>query len=98
MVFMLLWPYVINPCAFGCVHQSDANMLNQQSCLLAVGGVVGFVGELALLHQWDADAEEQSGHGNRSQNEPINAVQGSVHNPNAHNRYTTGGKTLQYGS
>ena len=56
--------------------------LYQHSCLFAVLGVVGFVGELALLHQRDADTEEHGGHGYRAADIHINAIQRSVHDPN----------------
>lgn len=57
------------------------NNLNQQSRLLAVVGIRGFVRQLSFLHQRDTDTKEQSGHGNRSQNEPIEAVDSGVHDP-----------------
>lgn len=51
--------------------------------MAAVVGIAGFVGELAFLHERDADEEEHGGHGDGTEDEPVNAAEDAVHQPNA---------------
>ena len=57
--------------------------LYQYSCLLAVFGIVGFVGELSFLHKRNRDAEKECGHSNRPADKHIKAVQRRIHDPYA---------------
>ena len=58
-------------------------LLDQYSRLLAIGGIAGFVSELALLHERDGDTEEQCCHSYRTEDKPVKAVQCRIHDPNS---------------
>ena len=47
---------------------------DQYSCMLAVSRIIGFVGELACLHQRNRYAEKQRRHGNGTADIPVDAV------------------------
>lgn len=58
-------------------------LLDQYSRLLAIGGIAGFVSELALLHEGDGDTEEQGRHSYRTEDKPVQTVQCRIHDPNS---------------